>query len=104
MLTIFLFSSLFLVFSQQTQVVNRTLLTDAATNTGALCMDGSPGAYFLSLGTETIKWIMYFEGGGWCGCLGVQCSKGFDTCYSRSQGYLGSTSLDISQNTEKHLR
>lgn len=33
----------------------------------ALCLDGSPGAYYISIGKYRNKFIVYFEGGGWCG-------------------------------------
>ena len=57
----------------------RVFLTDAAQN-GAVCLDGSPGAYYIRTNTTTghttdpSKWIIFMEGGGWCanneGCLG----------------------------------
>ncbi len=32
----------------------------------ALCLDGSPGAYYIWKG-DPAKVLMFFEGGGWCG-------------------------------------
>lgn len=36
-------------------------------NPEALCLDGSPGAYNVFQGALKNKWIVHFEGGGWCG-------------------------------------
>ena len=33
----------------------------------ALCLDGSPGAYYYSIGQNSDKILLHFEGGGWCG-------------------------------------
>ena len=49
-------------------------LTRYAQNNGAGCLDGSPGAYYISSNinmnmtnnTSQNKWIIWFEGGGWC--------------------------------------
>jgi hypothetical protein len=33
----------------------------------ALCLDGSPGAFWISENiTQTDKWLIHFTGGGWC--------------------------------------
>lgn len=32
----------------------------------AKCLDGSPGAYFVSKG-DSSKILIFIEGGGWCG-------------------------------------
>lgn len=32
----------------------------------ALCLDGTTPAYYIKYGDPT-KWIISFEGGGWCG-------------------------------------
>ena len=37
------------------------------TNPDALCLDGTPGAYYVHQGPLNNKWILSFEGGGWCG-------------------------------------
>ena len=37
------------------------------TNPDALCLDGTPGAYYVHQGPLKNKWILSFEGGGWCG-------------------------------------
>jgi hypothetical protein len=33
----------------------------------ALCLDGTKGAYYISEGKESTKFLISFEGGGWCG-------------------------------------
>jgi hypothetical protein len=35
---------------------------------GSVCLDGSPGGYYIRHGNaDTKKWIIFHEGGGWCG-------------------------------------
>lgn len=46
-------------------VANLTLLTDAAKNQGAVCLDGSPAAFYLRPEVETQKFFIFQEGGGW---------------------------------------
>lgn len=38
-------------------------------NSDAKCLDGTPGAYYISEGSgiNKTKFVLYFEGGGWCG-------------------------------------
>eukprot|EP01051_Picozoa_sp_SAG22_P001103 SAG22_NODE_39_length_26283_cov_18.486653_2_plen_404_part_00 len=62
-----------------------TLLTAAAAATGAVCLDGSPGAYYHVPGTGDgkNKWYVHHQGGGWC--------ESMDDCLSRSKGGLGSS-------------
>ena len=70
-------------------------LTDEAENDGAVCIDGTPGVYYLSK-TESAesknKWIVYFEGGGWCSGNEISNGLGFDSCLDRSQTVFGSSS------------
>jgi len=65
------------------QPSTRNLLTDA-TN-GAVCIDGTPGAYYFHPGSGdgATKWFLHHQGGGYC--------NSFADCYSRSQGNLGSS-------------
>lgn len=61
-------------------------LTAAATAHGAVCLDGSPGAYYIRKpvnATPANRWIIFHEGGGWC--------YGDDNCFARSQTALGSS-------------
>ena len=43
--------------------MNKVTLTDP----GALCLDGSPGAYYIHRGTSPLRILVFFQGGGWCG-------------------------------------
>ena len=53
-------------------IAHLTKLTKFAQNNGAICLDGSPGAYYISQNinidnnASKTKWIIWFEGGGWC--------------------------------------
>jgi hypothetical protein len=60
-------------------------MTDAAQEKGAVCLDGSPGGYYLRKGLNegASKWIFYLEGGGWCYNEGL--------CVERSNTSLGSS-------------
>jgi hypothetical protein len=53
------------------------------TKNGAVCLDGSPGGYYRRRGGDAAKWVVFMEGGGWCGS---------DTnCVARSATVLGSS-------------
>lgn len=56
---------------------------------GARCLDGSPGLYYLVPGTEASRFLVFFEGGGFC--------TDFDDCAARSQGYLGASCASLSR-------
>ena len=59
--------------------------------TGAACLDGSPyGYYFVPSTTGSKSWTISLEGGGWC----------WDetSCYGRSHGILGNSSLFPAQH------
>lgn len=45
----------------QSTVLTRVVLTDPA----AVCLDGSPYSYYVSVGTNATKFYVYFQGGGW---------------------------------------
>ena len=66
---------------------NQTTMTLTKLNaaTGALCLDGTPGAFYFRAGTGSgkAKWYIHHQGGGWCESL--------DDCLSRSKGGLGSS-------------
>lgn len=64
-------------------------LTEAAQKQGAMCLDGSPGAYYFSpgSGTGTDKWFIFHMGGGWC-------TSPAD-CEARSTSSLGSSSKNF---------
>ena len=62
---------------------------EAAVSSGAVCLDGSPGAYYIRspLAAPTagqsgqVGWMVFHEGGGWC--------LGDANCFERSQTDLG---------------
>ncbi|XP_047939087.1 pectin acetylesterase 8-like isoform X2 [Salvia hispanica] len=62
-----------LIKSQATDdpLLDVIFITDAAAK-GALCLDGSPGAYYFSPGFDdgVDNWIVYLPGGAWCGSVG----------------------------------
>ncbi|XP_057786727.1 pectin acetylesterase 8-like [Salvia miltiorrhiza] len=70
--------------------VNVTFITDAIAK-GAVCLDGSPGAYYFAQGFEdgVDNWIVYLPGGAWCN------SK--DDCLRRSKSG-GADGLGSSKN------
>ena len=47
------------------QIWNLTLLENEAAALGAVCLDGSPGAYYLTKGAESAKFYLHQQGGGW---------------------------------------
>ena len=66
---------------------NKVVLDDPK----ALCLDGTKGAYYIHVGTQATKFLLSFEGGGWCGSS-AGLSQTLDGCYYRSNGALGSSS------------
>ena len=55
----------------------------------AKCLDGSPGLLYLHQGTQTDKFLIHFEGGGFC--IGFTLAETIDFCYNRSKTHLGSS-------------
>ena len=68
------------------------LLLDTS-ESGAVCLDGSPPGYYFHNGSGIgkSKWIIFFQGGAWC--------HDPDTCYQRSSTVLGSSGC-----FRRHLR
>ncbi len=65
---------------------NNTLVRyELSASTGARCLDGSPAVYYFAPGeaASATKWIVSFEGGGWC--------YNEVDCYYRSLGRRGSS-------------
>merc|ERR1719478_1513322 len=61
-----------------------TLLPQDKGDESPACLDGSPyGFYFVPSATNSTKWTIYIQGGGWC--------YEENSCYGRSQGRLGSS-------------
>ena len=52
--------------------------------TAAKCLDGTPAGYYLELGTDKTRWVIWLMGGGVC--------SSWDDCESRAGGPLGSSS------------
>eukprot|EP00042_Codosiga_hollandica_P051105 m.622650 g.622650 ORF g.622650 m.622650 type:complete len:405 (-) comp58219_c1_seq10:195-1409(-) len=50
---------------------------------GAMCLDGSPIAYYIRRNDSNPNWVVYFKGGGWC--------RSVEDCYERSLTSLGSS-------------
>jgi hypothetical protein len=64
-------------------------LTDAAANTSAKCLDGTPSLYYHRPGFDSgaQKWFVFMQGGGWCNTAsasGEFSGKGYDNCEQRS--------------------
>lgn len=60
-LLVLILIGLYFVVSQKA-VYNKIVLADPS----ALCLDGSPGVYYISKGTDPDRILLFFEGGGWC--------------------------------------
>ena len=67
--------------AQSPEKWQKILMTDAA-KSGAVCLDGSPGGFYLRRGSAN-KWIVFHEGGGWCGSP--------NNCLDRAGTSLGSS-------------
>ena len=55
------------------------------------CLDGTVPAIYFKAGTEKDKFLLYFEGGGWCGSADGD-EQALEDCYNRSKTGLGSSS------------
>ncbi|CAM6089096.1 unnamed protein product [Calypogeia fissa] len=62
-------------------------IVERALEIGAVCLDGSPPAYFLDRGSGegASKWLVFHEGGSWC--------QNADDCLERSYTELGSSTM-----------
>lgn len=67
------------------------------TDPKAKCLDGSSPAVYLHQGEEKNKFLIYFQGGGFC--QGSSLSEVLDSCYQRSKTALGS-SKDLSDTID----
>mmetsp|Transcript_32436 Transcript_32436/g.103052 ORF Transcript_32436/g.103052 Transcript_32436/m.103052 type:complete len:509 (+) Transcript_32436:71-1597(+) len=69
-------------------------MEDKAKSHGAVCLDGTPGAFYIrkapSESVDKKKWMIHLQGGGWC----------YDkaTCYNRAYLDLGGSSAWYFQN------
>jgi hypothetical protein len=63
---------------------SKVLLTDAVAKSGARCLDGSPGGYYMRThnakgeAADPKKWVVFMQGGGWC--------SSDESCAERSAG------------------
>jgi hypothetical protein len=55
----------------------------------ARCLDGSPAALYFAPGSQTDKFVVYFQGGGLCAGEGL--NGVLDSCLKRSETNLGSS-------------
>eukprot|EP01084_Bolivina_argentea_P281695 482011_1 len=71
----------------------RINLTKSANEDGAVCIDGSVPVFYWRPGVDdgVTKYIIYFDGGGWCGGIKDQISPCQDTCAHRATTDLGSS-------------
>ena len=81
------FCVLLLVFvATYCQTFKKVMIPDES----AVCLDGSPGAYYIAdAGTNPRKFMIYFEGGGWCGDKDLAST--LESCYQRSNTAFGSS-------------
>jgi len=74
-------------------------MSDKATSMGAICLDGTPGAFYISPSPSEHQhkkeWVIHLQGGGWC----------YDgpTCYNRSAFLGGSSSYAVPTQTAAGL-
>jgi O-palmitoleoyl-L-serine hydrolase len=61
----------------------KVLMVDEAKSNNAICLDGSPGGYYIRRNTNSDNWIIFHQGGGWCGSP--------ENCLMRSNTTLGSS-------------
>ena len=76
--------------SSADDVWSKILLTDAAANNKAVCLDGSPGGFYYREGSgdNVDNWIVFAQGGGWCG---GEDASGVEDCLARATSDLGSS-------------
>ena len=66
-------------------VAELALLTEAAASSGAVFLDGSPAARYISRGDPS-RWLIYQQGGGWCSSW-QECEARANTSLGSSKGY-----------------
>jgi len=58
---------------------------------GAVCLDGSPGAFYISKGEDDRDWLILLEGGGWCtspwDCFVARANDTSSVSFGSSKGY-----------------
>ncbi|XP_031104864.1 pectin acetylesterase 8-like [Ipomoea triloba] len=90
--------------------VSITWMNDSVSKAkGAVCLDGSPPAYYFDKGqgNGTDNWLIYLEGGGWCvnhtDCK-VRADQGLgsSTRRLRNTSFYGIISKNSTENPEFH--
>eukprot|EP01050_Picozoa_sp_SAG11_P038881 SAG11_NODE_16088_length_557_cov_0.792576_1_plen_103_part_10 len=67
----------------------KVLLADAVSKSGARCLDGTPGGYYIRTHNakgekaDPQRWIVFMQGGGWC--------SSDENCAERAGSSLGSS-------------
>jgi hypothetical protein len=76
---------------------NPAILQRLSKSSPAKCIDGSSPSYYIRHGTGSgkQKWVIFFEGGGWCYNL--------EQCYFRSKTRLGSSRGYAQVLSEEHM-
>ena len=69
-----------------THTLNKVMVEDP----DAFCLDGTKPAYYVHEGDPT-RFLLSFEGGGWCGSASANINETIANCLSRSKGPLGSS-------------
>lgn len=74
-------------------VASLVLLSQAAAEKGAVCLDGSPSAYYIYRPpVPSSSWIVHQNGGGWCSSP-VQCAQRANTTLGSSRFFTSTTPL-----------
>ena len=75
-----------------TSFIDHNITLHLISDANAVCIDGSRSAFLFrrGYGTNESKWIIFFEGGGWCYSL--------DDCLVKSITMYGSKSLQLNDN------
>ncbi|KAL0904818.1 hypothetical protein M5K25_026973 [Dendrobium thyrsiflorum] len=83
-LFIFALSTALLSLTVVAKAVDLTFVTNAVQK-GAVCLDGSPAAYYFSpgFGSGVNNWVVHMEGGGWC--------SNEEDCVERKSNFRGSS-------------
>ena len=71
-------------------ILGHTLNKVMVEDPDAFCLDGTKPAYYVHEGDPN-KFILSFEGGGWCGSAQASRDATLENCFQRSKGALGSS-------------
>ena len=79
----------------------KVMLTDAAAKAGAVCLDGSPGGYFIREG-DPKKWIVFQQGGGWCGSAADCAARAYGKAPGQHPWLGGSKAWSVFSSVQTH--